>query len=140
MAEEGLMAPRTIFLSKLIGLYYILISLAMILHKQETIETVTAMIHDTPLMLFAGIVAVFAGLAMVLGHNIWSGGATAVIVTLVGWIVLMKGASFLILPADALANFYMRSLHYEQFFYFYVGLSLLLGAYLTYSGFKARAY
>jgi len=133
------MAIRTIFLSKLIGLYSIVISLAMMAHKQATVETVTAMIHDAPLMLFMGIVVVVAGLAMVLSHNVWSGGAAAVIVTLVGWITLVKGALFLILPADVVANFYLGSLHYEQFFYFYVGLSLLLGAYLSYTGFKAGA-
>jgi hypothetical protein len=36
---EDTMSARTTFLSKLIGLYLILISLAMIVHKQATAES-----------------------------------------------------------------------------------------------------
>jgi putative exporter of polyketide antibiotics len=133
------MAPRTIFLSRLIGLYCILVSLAMIVQKQSTVATVKSMIQDAPLMLFIGIMVTVAGLAIVLAHNVWSGGAAAVIVTLLGWTALIKGALFLFLPIEARANFYLGTLHYEQFFYLYVGFSLLLGVYLTFEGFKSAA-
>jgi hypothetical protein len=43
-------------------------------------------------MLFSGMVATSAGLAVVLAHNIWNGGALPVVVTLVGWAVeVQKG-------------------------------------------------
>ena len=68
------MLPRTMFLSKLIGLYLILISLAMLTHRQATVESITALMHNPPVLFVVGVIAVAAGLAMVLGHNIWSGG------------------------------------------------------------------
>jgi hypothetical protein len=37
---EGTMSPRTLFLSRLIGLYCILIALSMITRRQATVETV----------------------------------------------------------------------------------------------------
>jgi hypothetical protein len=37
---------------------------------------------------------------MVLGHNIWSGGALVVVVTVVGWITLVKSLLFLFLPPE----------------------------------------
>jgi hypothetical protein len=37
---------------------------------------------------------------MVLAHNIWSGGVLALIVTLVGWVTLIKSLSFLFLPPE----------------------------------------
>ena len=67
------MSPRTVFLSRLIGLYMILVSLSMAAHKQATVETITALVHNSPLVFLTGIIAVVAGLAIVLGHNAWSG-------------------------------------------------------------------
>ena len=48
-------------------------------------------------MFVLSIIIVAAGLAMVLAHNIWSGGAQAVVVTLVGWLTLIKGLLYLLL-------------------------------------------
>ena len=85
------MSPRTIYLGRLIGLYCVLLALAMISHKQATVEAINAFMHDAPVLLLASIVAMAAGLAIILGHNVWSGGAFPVVVTLVGWISLIKG-------------------------------------------------
>jgi hypothetical protein len=69
------MLPRTLFLSRLIGLYCILIALSMITRKQTTLESVTTLLHDPSMMFVLGAITLIAGLAMVLMHNIWSGGA-----------------------------------------------------------------
>jgi hypothetical protein len=45
------MSPRTLFLSKLIGLYCILIGLSMITRGQETVETVTALLQNSAMTL-----------------------------------------------------------------------------------------
>ena len=77
------MSPRTLFLSKLIGLYCILAALSMMTRRQVTLDTVTALLQNPSMMLILGVITLAAGLAMVLAHNIWSGGALAVVVTLV---------------------------------------------------------
>jgi len=133
------MSPRTVFLSRLIGLYMILVSVSMAAHKQATVETVTALVHNSPLVFVTGITAVVAGLAIILGHNVWSGGALPVIVTLVGWVTLIKGALLLILSPEAESGFFLAGLHYEQLFYVYLAIDLLLGVYLTYAGFRSSA-
>ena len=81
-----------------------------------------------------------AGLAMVLAHNIWSGGALVVVVTLVGWITLIKSLSFLFLPPEVDAGLFLRQLHYQQLFYLYGAFSLVLGVYLTYGGFLSKSH
>ena len=96
-------------------------------------ETLTALVHNPPLLLTFGMVWLIAGLAMVLGHNVWSGGALPVIVTLVGWLILLRGLLLLFLsPAAAVGLF--AGLHFEQLFYLYAAISLILGVYLTYGG------
>jgi hypothetical protein len=131
------MSARTIFLSKLIGLYCLLAGAAMMARKQATVAAVTSMIHDAPLMMVLGMLLVVGGLATVLTHNVWSGGAAPVIATLIGWAALLKGVLFLFLPTEAAAGFYLHTLRYEQRLHLYMAPSLILGAYLTYAGFTS---
>jgi hypothetical protein len=130
-------APLTLFLSRLIGLFAILVVLSLVTHKQATVDTLTTLVRNPPLLLIFAMVWLIAGLAMVLGHNVWSGGALPVVVTLVGWLILIRGLLLLFLsPAAAIGLF--KGLHLEQLFYIYLSLSLLFGVYLTYSGFRPR--
>jgi len=70
------MLPLTIYLAKLFGLYFIVIALAMVakivFDKQSTIATVNAFMRNAPLTLFNDVVTVIVGLALVIGHNVWS--------------------------------------------------------------------
>jgi len=133
------MSLRTLFLSRLVGLYCILVALSMITRKQATVEAVEALLHNPSMMLILGVITLAAGLAMVLAHNVWSGGALVVIVTLVGWITLIKSLLFLFLPAEMEAGFFIGQLHYQQLFYVYGAFSLALGIYLTYGGFRSTS-
>ena len=133
------MSSRTIYLSRLIGLYCVLVVPSMIIRKQATVFAVEALLRNLSMMLVLGIITVIAGLAMVLAHNIWRGGALPVVVTLVGWLALIKGLLILFLPADAVAEILMSWLRHPQLFYVSMVPSLLLGIYLTYCGFSSRS-
>jgi hypothetical protein len=97
---------------------------------------VTALLQNPSMMLIVGIITLAAGLAVVLAHNIWSGGALVVVVTIVGWITLIKSLLFLFLPPEMEAGLFLGQLHYRQLFYLYAAISLVLGVCLTYGGFK----
>lgn len=131
------MSPRTPFLSSLIGLYVILVALSMFSRGQATVETLAALLQNPSMVLVLVVVMLAAGLAMVLAHNIWSGGALVVVVTLVGWMTLIKSLVFLFLPPEMEARLFLERLHYQQLFYFYWALPLVLGLYLTYGGFRS---
>ena len=133
------MLPRTRFLSRLLGLYLILISLAMAAHRQATIESMTALMHNPPVLFVVSVIAVAAGLAMVLGHNVWSGGVLPVMVTVSGWLMLIKGALLLFLSPEAATGVFLAGLHYQQFFSVYTGIALVFGLCLTYGGFRQTA-
>jgi hypothetical protein len=131
------MAPLTRSLSRLIGLSFVLFALAVITHKLATVEALGALFHSPALVLVLGIVFLVIGLALVLNHNIWSGGALTVIVTLIGWVSLIRGLLLLFLSPNAIVELF-GMLHFDQLFYFYVAISLAIGAYLTYGGFSQR--
>jgi len=133
------MSSRTSFLSRLIGLSSILFALSMLTHKQLTVDTITGLLHNAPLMFIFGLIATIAGVAMVLGHNVWSGGLLPVIVTLIGWATLIKGMLFLFLTPVEESDLVLGMLHWGQLFYLWAGISLLGGVYLAFAGGRSVA-
>lgn len=131
------MSPLTIFLAKLIGLFTLIFSVALVLRHEFFIATVTALMHDHVILLIFGMIALVSGLAMVLAHNRWSGGAPTVVVTLLGWVFLVRGLLLLFLPSDFLEAFF-AALRFENYFYLYAAIPFALGLYLTVVGFRAE--
>jgi len=131
------MAPLTIFLSRLIGLFALLTGLAMALRRESIVATALMLVRDPALLFVLGMIALLGGLAMVLSHNIWSGGAAPVIITLLGWIFLIRGLLLLSLPTEEIAGLFTL-FRFEELYYAYIGITLALGVFLTYAGFKAR--
>jgi putative exporter of polyketide antibiotics len=138
MKMEDAMSLRTLFLSRLLGLYCIICALSMMVRKQAILAMVTALLDNPMAMFLLGIFTLLAGLAMILAHNLWSGHPLVVIVTLVGWLTLIKGLLFLFLPPQMAAGLFLNGLHYQQLFYLYTAINLVLGAYLAYAGFKSK--
>ena len=130
------MLPLTIFLAKFLGLYCIVLALTMMPRKQSTVATMKALIGNPPLLLFVEVLGLAGGLAMIVGHNIWSGGALPVVVTLLGWLMAIRGVGLLALSPDGIRKLF-EALQYEERFYFYMGGTLVLGLYLTFAGFSA---
>ena len=134
MRTERAMSSRTLFLSRLIGLYCLIYGLATIVHRQVFTDAMAKLASDPLAVLGLSVFTVIAGLAMVLAHNVWSKCPVVVIVTLIGWITLIKGIVFLFLPPEWLEG----PLNSGRYFYSVTGVVLVLGAYLTYEGFRSK--
>ena len=130
------MSPTTVFLGRLLGLYLIAIAVAMLASRRRALATLDEMARSGPWVLFSGMVATAAGLAIVLGHNVWTGGALAVVVTLFGWAALLKGVSLLLVPPEQMAAAY-KGLGFERFFYVWIGAVLVLGLLITLDAFAS---
>jgi len=131
------MSPITIFLAKLIGLFTLIFAVALIARGEDLVTTMTAFMHDRPILIVFGMIALASGLAMVLAHNRWTGGVLTVVVTVLGWVFLIRGLLLLFLPSDLFEAF-VTALRFEERYYLYAVLPFLLGAYLTYAGFTAE--
>jgi hypothetical protein len=127
---------RTLFLARLIGLYCILLALMLSAHKQESLMAIDAVVHSQDILLVVGIIALAAGLAMVIGHNVWSGGAPVVLVTLFGWTLLVRAVLILFLPADVM-GYLFDLIHADRYFYLYMAITAAIGIYLTWASLRA---
>jgi hypothetical protein len=131
------MSTRTIYLARLIGLSTVVLVAALLVRGNALIMATVA---DGPVMLVYAIFSVAAGLAMILGHNVWSGGTLPVIVTLVGWLIFAKGLVLLLVTPQTLIPLLERM---QQHYPLHIVPALIIGLYLTYAGFAApnqRAY
>jgi len=128
------MSTTTLFLGKLLGLYFIAISLAMLASKRRTLKTLDDMARSGPWMLFSGMVATAVGLALVLTHHAWTGGGLTIAITLAGWAALLKGLALLLVPPDTMAKAY-KSMGFERYFHPWLGAVLVLGLWMTFEAF-----
>ena len=110
----------------------------MFAHAQATVEIMKAIIQDRPLLFIAGLLGMTAGLAIVLSHNVWSGGVLPIVVTLFGWASLIKGMLLLLLSPETESRVFIVGLGYEQHPNLFAAFALLLGGYMAYSGFNLK--
>lgn len=132
------MSPRTIYLSRLIGLVALIVSVSMLIDKPRTMEMMTALLQDRSALIIVGVLGTTAGMAIVLGHQRWSGGVLPVVVTLLGWILLIRGAVLLFLPRATVVRL-IEWFRFDRYFYAYLGFGAVLGLYLTIHGFLPSA-
>ena len=129
------MSKLTIFLARSIGLFMVLLVAGFLVRGGTAIEVT---IEDEGVMISYAIISLAMGVAMVIGHNVWSGGALPVVVTLVGWRVLAKGFLLLVLAPDELSAMVQR-IGYAEHYRLLLMPALVLGLYLTWAGFASQA-
>ena len=84
------------FLANLFGLSIIAVNLSLLLYPKN-IEKIFDSMRNEATLFFTGIISFVIGTAMILSHNIWTND-WRVIVTILGWAILVKGVMRLFLP------------------------------------------
>jgi len=130
------MTRLTIFLARSLGLFMLLLVGCLLMRGGGDI--VQASVTNAPVLLSYAIISLAMGVAMVVGHNVWTAGILPLVVTLVGWLVLTKGIVLLLLSSASLPAM-MDHMHYAEHYWRYLAPALVLGLYLTWSGFRAKA-
>jgi len=130
------MPSLTVFLGRFIGLSCLLMCAVLVARPRTALEAISSMMESPGLVLVTGIFTMAGGAAMVVGHNVWSGGALPLAVTLLGWLTLIKGIALMAMPPRALTAFY-RALNYPAWFRSYMAVALAFSAWLTLAAFLA---
>ena len=123
----------SIFLAKVIGLYFI-IAAVMYMIKRKDFNRIIDGFNNTGLLYVTGLFTMILGLIMVIGHNIWEN-SWRVIITLIGWLVFLKGLAFLFLPRKMMLKF-SKSFSGGKEWHFVIAIIMaLFGVYLASKGF-----
>lgn len=122
------------FLGKVLGIYLIIVSLALLVNMEQFASNVNGLLSNSPLMFTTGFFTVILGVLMVVAHNIWQWN-WRVIITIIGWIALLKGLSILFYPAwiNQTSTLFIQN---TTVAYIAGAIDLVLGLVLCYFGFR----
>lgn len=119
----------TLLFARILGVYMILGGIAVLVDRRRLMLAIVALTKERFAQLMAGIFALFVGLIIVNLHNVWST-LPAAIVSLIGWLALVKGILYLVLPEKRMEK--MMTMFMDRKWYALDGgLVLLLGLYLA---------
>lgn len=120
------------YLADIWGISIVIFSFALLI-KDTHVKKIFAAIEREEGMFMWGLMSVVVGIAIVLAHNLWVKD-WQVLVTILGWLSLVKGALFMFFP-----EFIRRvAKNMENSKYLPIGLvvAVFIGLVLTYFGFK----
>lgn len=123
----------SIFLAKLFGLYFMIAGVVVMARQKSFMPVMTNVFSSKPLIIILGLCQLFAGLALVLAHPIWTPNWQGVI-SLIGVWIMVEGLFYVATP------YYKVHKITKQFntpaWYTSGGmLAIVLGAYLAGKGF-----
>lgn len=124
------------FLAKVIGIYLVIISLALIINMHKIAFIINSMLSNAPLMFVAGAFTLIIGALIIVSHHIWQYN-WRVIITIIGWLAFLKGLSIVIFPhfVDELSSLFVHNVYFA---YGCAILDLILGLVLLYFGFRRK--
>lgn len=126
----------TLFLAKFMGIFSLIYGASLLLEKKMIIGIFSSFLGEGRLTSYIlGLLEVLGGLAIVLTHNIWNEGMLALMVTILGWLLLLDGVNYLFMSKKRLSNM-LGMLQYSKMYYFGATVLIVLGLYLTYFGFQ----
>ncbi len=87
----------SILIAKIIGVIYFSFGIGILFNKKYYSKTIKNLLDDSTYLVLGGILAVIFGLFIIEFHNNWVENWT-VIITVIGWVVLLKGVLILAFP------------------------------------------
>lgn len=133
-----MMDALSLYLARLLGLAFLIVGIALFSKPKNFQDTVRDVSKNDAIMTIISFMPLVAGLAIVIGHNIWVSHWT-VVITVVGWLILIGGIIRLFFHKEVMAK--MAKMATNKKFFVYMGIFLfLLGAYLAGKGFFGQKF
>ncbi len=121
------MILETIFLTKVLGLYFLVAGLALIYNREKLIRIISLIDwHNSLLPFIVGVGNLFLGLIIVIGHY-------PTLINLIGWAMLLKAVLCLFNFNEI--PYILKKYNHSSILIFHGILSLILGFILIFSGF-----
>jgi len=87
----------SLFLAQFMGIVFVVIGFAVLVNMKSMKKIVESLMTNPALLYISGFFILVLGLLVVMNHNVWEGG-WRVLVTVLGWMTLVKGVLFLVFP------------------------------------------
>jgi hypothetical protein len=124
----------TFFLAQFIGLMLLAVGASLLFQGKVFMKVLTDITENRSALFMVGMVLYLGGVAMVLNHNIWSGGPLVVVITLIGWVLTLRGVASMFMAGHSITRM-IRVFKVEEFSWLYGILILTISTCLLYFGF-----
>ncbi|MBN2480075.1 MAG: hypothetical protein JXA94_07590 [Parachlamydiales bacterium] len=119
----------SIFLGKIIGLYFIVTSIAYLVNPRHCKKVLHDIIASNGLSALCGSIALILGFILILNHNIWND-FYQIVITLISWGILIFGL-LIIFFKDTMEKISKKLQKHHGYTWFSL-IILLVGLYLVY--------
>lgn len=123
----------SLFLAKVLGAYFVVVGLALLVNK-KAYKLIIHEAQDDTFLLITGSISLIVGILMVASHNLWVSD-WRVIITLTGWVALLKGVVRLFF--SDFSKKIIKKVSLTPWYPVALVIVVLLGLWLTYQGFWA---
>jgi hypothetical protein len=120
---------NTIVLAQILGVVLTVTGFSLLVQKKTMTVFIEDMTRNQCLLWLSGFVALVTGIVLVEIENVWNLGYLQLLLTVIGWLVLIKGLFIMILPSSA-SSLYRKwakgsLISWSAFIILVVGLVLL---------------
>lgn len=122
----------SVLIAKIISVIYLSFGVGLIFNTSFYKKGIEKLLDNASFMILAGMIAVIVGIVIIEFHNIWEKNWTLVI-TLIGWIALIKGILLLAFPKTMV--FFKPMFQFENLYKYLAPLVILFGLVFAYFGF-----
>ncbi|MBP6921695.1 hypothetical protein KBB89_04090 [Candidatus Gracilibacteria bacterium] len=122
----------SMFLAQFWGVSFVILSVLFLMRRESIVGYMKSVMSEPGILFIAGYVSLSMGIASILVHNVWTLNWRG-IVTLMGWLALVKGITLLGFPntTKKFTNLYKN----DNFITVAMFIMLIIGIYLVIQGF-----
>lgn len=122
----------SVLIAKIISVIYLSFGVGLIFNTSFYKKGIEKLLDSASFTILAGMIAVIIGIVIIEFHNIWEKNWT-IVITIVGWIALIKGILLLTFPKSMV--FFKPMFQLKNLYKFLAPLVILFGLIFAYFGF-----
>jgi uncharacterized membrane protein HdeD (DUF308 family) len=96
----------SIVIAQVLRIFFVVVGVSMVANGKATAAAVEESVQNKGILFMWGILALLIGAVIVVFNNVWASGLT-LLITILGWLALVKGTFILLLPGPA-ASLYKK--------------------------------
>jgi hypothetical protein len=96
----------SVVIAEVLGIFFVVMGVAMVVSGKATVSAIEESVEHKGMLFMWGLLALLVGSVIVVLNNVWTTGLP-LLVTILGWLALIKGAFILLAPAAA-ASLYRK--------------------------------
>ena len=92
----------SVVIAQVLGIFFVVVGIAMVANGKATAGAIEESVAHKGIVFMWGVFALLTGAVIVVLNNVWTAGLP-LLVTILGWLALIKGVFILLAPAAAIA-------------------------------------